>query len=77
MSLLVYPFILILIVISIWMIQGWSFDVFMTSVHQTASFGSVVFAMFMILPVLIFSFNHSPIISSLAVHTKKKYGKKR
>jgi serine transporter len=75
MSLLVYPFILILMVISIWMIKGWNFDIFMISVHQTASFGSIVFAMFMILPVLIFSFNHSPIISSLAVHAKKKYGK--
>lgn len=73
MSLLVFPFILSLIILSLWMAPHWSLDIFRDSFKQTTSVSSVIMAIWLIMPILIFSFNHSPIISSLAVHTKNKY----
>lgn len=73
MSFLVFPFIISLIVLSLWMVPHWSLDIFKDSFKQTNSASSVVIAIWLIMPILIFSFNHSPIISSLAVYTKNKY----
>lgn len=75
MSLLVYPFIAALLLLSLWMIPHWSMAIFKSSINYNHSFSSVLIALLMILPVIIFSFNHSPIISSLAVYSKNKYKK--
>jgi serine transporter len=73
MSFLVFPFIIALIALSLWMIHYWNFSIIYTSFEHNHSFSGVILAIWIIMPVLIFSFNHSPIISSLAVYTKKKY----
>ncbi|WP_150467782.1 aromatic amino acid transport family protein [Francisella sp. SYW-9] len=73
MSFLVFPFIFALIALSLWMIPYWNFSIIYTSFEHNHSFSGVILAIWIIMPVLIFSFNHSPIISSLAVYTKKKY----
>ncbi|AIT09550.1 serine/threonine protein kinase [Candidatus Francisella endociliophora] len=73
MSLLVYPFIFILIFISLWMIPHWNTAILYKSFEHNNSLSGILFAIWIIMPILIFSFNHSPIISSLAVYTKNKY----
>ncbi|WP_373193966.1 aromatic amino acid transport family protein [Francisella sp. Scap27] len=73
MSFLVFPFIFSLIILSLWMVPHWSLDIFHESFKQTSSVSGVIIAIWLIMPILIFSFNHSPIISSLAVYAKNKY----
>ncbi|MED7788060.1 aromatic amino acid transport family protein [Francisella sp. 19X1-34] len=73
MSFLVFPFIIALVALSIWMIRYWNLSILYTSFEHNHSFSGVILAIWIIMPVLIFSFNHSPIISSLAVYTKRKY----
>ena len=55
------------------MVPHWSLDIFRDSFKQTTSISSAIIAIWLIMPILIFSFNHSPIISSLAVYAKQKY----
>lgn len=77
MSILVYPFIATLVGLSIYLIPHWNTSFFQTFnpsfVEQNTgeSFGIVLFLM---IPVMVFSFNHSPIISSFAAENRAKYG---
>lgn len=75
MSFLVFPFIIALIILSLWMIPYWNTAILYTSFEHNNTFSGVLLAIWIVLPILIFSFNHSPIISSLAVYTKSKYQK--
>lgn len=73
MSMLVYPFILSLIFMSLWLIPQWSTALF----HhwQLSDAGSSVwFTLWMVFPVLVLSFNHYPIISPFVVAQRKRYG---
>jgi len=76
MSILVYPFIVALMFLAIYLIPKWN----MSIIYQTASFtdsllnGSFLKALFFGIPVIVFSFNHSPIISSFALANKREYG---
>ncbi len=74
MSIIVIPFVLVLFVISIWMIQFWDMSIISNSLHHNMSVKGVLLAIFLAFPIVVFSFNHSPIISSLAVYAKNKYG---
>ncbi|EPV5050291.1 septum formation initiator [Cronobacter malonaticus] len=74
MSMLVYPFILSLIFMSIWLIPYWNTSV-LESVHVSAISGSnLLLTLWMIFPVLVLSFNHYPIISPFVVDQRKRYG---
>lgn len=73
MSFLVFPFIIALLVLSLWMIPYWDINILHNSFEYNHTFSGVLLAIWIIMPILIFSFNHSPIISSLAVYTKSKY----
>ncbi len=71
MSVLVYPFIAVLLFMSVYLIKYWS----MAIVHYQPPVQSIWITIWLIFPVMVFSFNHSPIISSFARSQKKQFGK--
>lgn len=76
MSLLVFPFIATLVVIGCFLIPYWNGAIFSELANMNASsfdYKQMLMTLWLVVPVLIFSFNHSPIISSLACHCKEKY----
>ena len=77
MSALVFPFIAVLVIIALFLIPYWNGALF-----ENLSFDSVVadfssanfwMTLWLVIPVMVFAFNHSPIISSLACHCKEAY----
>jgi serine transporter len=75
MSLLVYPFATILLFLSLYLIPHWNTAIFQTSNSLQANGGhGLLMTLWLIIPVMVFSFNHSPIISSFAVNQKMYYG---
>ncbi|OGT69665.1 MAG: HAAAP family serine/threonine permease [Gammaproteobacteria bacterium RIFCSPHIGHO2_12_FULL_45_9] len=74
MSVLVYPFITILILLSLYLIPHWNNAILQHSSLPSESHG-IWMTLWLIIPVMVFSFNHSPIISSFAVKQKQRYGK--
>jgi serine transporter len=76
MSLLVYPFATILFLLSLYLIPHWNTSVLHHSNSLQANGGhGLLMTLWLIIPVMVFSFNHSPIISSFAVSQKRQYGK--
>ncbi|MCC5791622.1 MAG: HAAAP family serine/threonine permease [Legionellaceae bacterium] len=78
MSLLVYPFILALLVLSLylvphWNLQFWTHNLLISTAELSPS-ATVVNAFWLLIPLMVFSFNHSPIISSFALDQRKRYG---
>lgn len=78
MSTLVYPFITILMVIALCLIPQWTTAIFQNisfsgAIHQGGN--GLLLTLWLLIPVTVFSFNHSPIISPLAVAKTKQYGK--
>ena len=75
MSLLVYPFATILLFLSLYLIPNWN-DAILQQTNSLQANGGHGFLMtlWLAIPVMVFSFNHSPIISSFAVHQKELYG---
>ncbi|HBI22614.1 MAG TPA: HAAAP family serine/threonine permease [Legionella sp.] len=75
-SLLVYPFIAILVFLSIYLIPHWN-TAFLhhtpSMTHGTGSHGLLT-ALWLLIPVMVFSFSHTPIISSFAANQKKRFG---
>lgn len=76
MSYLVYPFIAALVILSLILIPHWSTAFFAASARtEAASSSSAVWtSIWMAIPVLVFSFNHSPIISAFAMDQRQRYG---
>jgi serine transporter len=75
MSVLVYPFVCILMMLSVYLIPYWNSSIFHTSTIQTSVSGhGLLMTLWLIVPVMVFSFNHSPIISSFAVSQKQRFG---
>lgn len=79
MSTLVYPFIAVLMVISVCLIPQWTGEIFKSvslsgAVHQGGN--GLLLTLWLLIPVTVFSFNHFPIISSLAVAKTEEYGEK-
>lgn len=75
MNILVLPFIGMLIFISFYLIHYWSntiFDVLL--VYPQADIGQLLNTLWLAIPVMVFSFNHSPIISSFAMSKRAEYG---
>jgi len=77
MSVLVFPFVAALMVLALYLIPNWS-----SAIFETVSFDSAASAtgsglwmtLWLAIPVMVFSFNHSPIISSFAVAKRAEYG---
>ncbi|MGE9550629.1 HAAAP family serine/threonine permease [Erwinia amylovora] len=73
MSVLVYPFVLVLMALALFLIPHWN-----SSIFEHASLSGTGRGLWMTLwlaiPVMVFSFNHSPIISAFAVAKRQEYG---
>ncbi|AXP09318.1 HAAAP family serine/threonine permease [Campylobacter hepaticus] len=68
---LVYPLCAILFIFSLYLIPQWSFESF-GIISRTQEFITIVW---LTLPVLVFSFNHSPVISTFSLSVKRRYDK--
>ena len=67
---LVYPLILILLGVTLYLVPSWDLSVF----RGVPSPGQFLMSVWMIIPVLVFAFNHSPAISQFSVAMKHRYG---
>lgn len=67
---LVYPLCIALFVFSVYLIPHWSFD----SLSVVPNWQEFLVVVWLTLPVLVFSFNHSPAISTFALSVKQEYG---
>lgn len=67
---LVYPLCIVLFIFSIYLVPHWKLEI-LNNVPSTKEFISVVW---FTLPVLVFSFNHSPAISTFSVAMRREYG---
>ncbi len=74
MSALVFPFIAVLLLIALWLIPQWNGALF-SNIEFSFTDSNLWMTLWLVMPVMVFAFNHSPIISSLAVHCKETYGK--
>lgn len=77
MSFLTFPFIAVLVITGLMLIPNWSTAIFTTfdpAVAAQASGHGIAVTLLLLVPVMVFSFNHSPIISSFAVETRQRYG---
>lgn len=73
MSILVFPFILVLILLSLYLIPHWSLTAFTTAQNLNRKH-NLFMTLWLALPVMVFSFNFSPIISSFSVAKQAEYG---
>ena len=73
MSLMVYPFIAALLLLALFLIPHWTGGILTTagSMPEPSAF---LHTLWLAIPVMVFSFNHSPIISAFAVDQKRRYG---
>ncbi|QNT77692.1 Serine transporter [Entomobacter blattae] len=69
MSLLVFPFVITLLLFSLYLTPYWSIVALSAPVSTSQTLGSL----WLLLPVMVFSFNFSPIISSFTVVKKQEY----
>ncbi|MGA9608845.1 MAG: HAAAP family serine/threonine permease [Rouxiella badensis] len=75
MSILVYPFVIVLMALSLYLIPHWNTSIFTHVSSTTGDVGrGMLMTLWLVIPVMVFSFNHSPIISSFAVAKRKEYG---
>ncbi|TAL62546.1 MAG: HAAAP family serine/threonine permease [Legionella sp.] len=76
MSFLVYPVVTTLLLLSLYLIPNWNASILQPhNLPHTGEGSGFLMTLWLIIPVMVFSFNHSPIISSFAVTQKQKYGK--
>ncbi|WP_038603908.1 SLC5/6 family protein [Corynebacterium atypicum] len=77
MSTLVFPFIAVLVALSLFLIPQWNtalFSTFSLESAKASSGHSLLVTLLLLVPVIVFSFNHSPIISSFATTYREEYG---
>lgn len=70
MGWLVYPFICVLIGLGLYLVPDWNSAV----LHVVPTAGKFSVTLWLSIPVLVFSFNHSPVISRFAVAQQQQYG---
>lgn len=73
MSYLVYPFIAVLLVIGLYLIPEWNTAI-LTYQPEGGASSTMWMTLWMTFPVLVFSFNHSPIISTFVMKERQMYG---
>lgn len=76
MSVLVFPFVAALMVLALYLIPQWNGAALETlSLSSASTTGNgLLLTLWLAIPVMVFSFNHSPIISSFAVAKREEYG---
>ncbi|WP_368898270.1 HAAAP family serine/threonine permease [Morganella morganii] len=78
MSVLVFPFVAVLMVLALYLIPHWNtaiFDTLSFSSHSAGDTGrGLMVTLWLAIPVMVFSFNHSPIISAFSVAKRQEYG---
>lgn len=75
MSMLVYPFVAILMLLTLYLIPHWNGAIFSHGILANGESGfTLLKSIWLLIPVIVFSFNHSPIISSFALAQKARYG---
>ncbi|XKH52881.1 HAAAP family serine/threonine permease [Citricoccus nitrophenolicus] len=67
---LVYPLIAVLFAVTLLLIPQWSFDGF----GALPAPGDFAMSLWLMIPVLVFAFNHSPAISQFSVSLRERYG---
>jgi serine transporter len=73
MSVLVYPFVAALLLLALSLIPNWN-GAFFASAADGMPMPLFFKTLWLAIPVMVFSFNHSPIISAFAVDQKRVYG---
>lgn len=73
MSLLVYPFVAALLLLALSLIPNWN-GAFFAQAAEGMPLDLFLKTLWLAIPVMVFSFNHSPIISAFAVDQKHRYG---
>lgn len=73
MSVLVYPFVLVLMALALFLIPHWNSTIFQ-HVSLAGSGKGLMMTLWLAIPVMVFSFNHSPVISAFAVAKREEYG---
>ncbi|SPY76375.1 Serine transporter [Providencia rustigianii] len=69
-SMMVYPLVLILLALSLYLIPEWN-----TSMLEVApDWSAMPIVVWMAIPIIVFSFNHSPIISQFAKDQRQQFG---
>ncbi|PTU72531.1 MULTISPECIES: HAAAP family serine/threonine permease [Chromobacterium] len=76
MSVLVYPFVACLMLLALYLIPEWNGAAIQQagSLGDALSQGAFYKTLWLAIPVMVFSFNHSPIISSFSVDQQKLHG---
>ncbi|NUL49053.1 HAAAP family serine/threonine permease [Cellulosimicrobium funkei] len=67
---IVYPLIAVLFAVTLLLTPSWSFDGF----GAVPAAGDFAWSLWLMIPVLVFSFNHSPAISQFSVALRTRYG---
>ncbi|VVN71723.1 serine/threonine transporter [Pseudomonas fluorescens] len=73
MSVLVYPFVAALLLLGLSLIPNWNGS-FFASASEGMPLPMFFKTLWLAIPVMVFSFNHSPIISAFALDQKQRYG---
>ena len=73
MSMMVYPFIAALLFLAVFLIPHWNGGILATA-STLPEPSALLHTLWLAIPVMVFSFNHSPIISAFAVDQKRRYG---
>ncbi|MEX5350557.1 serine/threonine transporter [Pseudomonas juntendi] len=73
MSVLVYPFVASLLLLALSLIPNWN-GAFFAQANEGLDASKLLLTLWLAIPVMVFSFNHSPIISAFAVDQKHRYG---
>jgi serine transporter len=73
MSLMVYPFIVALLFLAVFLIPHWTGGILSTATRVPTP-SALLHTLWLAIPVMVFSFNHSPIISAFALDQKRQYG---
>jgi serine transporter len=74
MSLMVYPFIVALLFLALFLVPHWTGGILATATTLPEP-SSFLPTLWLAIPVMVFSFNHTPIISAFAVDQKRLYGR--
>ncbi|WP_416262037.1 HAAAP family serine/threonine permease [Gibbsiella quercinecans] len=77
MSILVFPFVGALMLLAMYLIPNWSSAIFTDAMLPTSGNAmghGLMMTLWLAIPVMVFSFNHSPIISAFAVAKRDEYG---
>ncbi|VAX76951.1 Serine transporter [Serratia symbiotica] len=77
MSILVFPFVAVLMFLALYLIPNWNCGILDTVALSTSihTIGNDLFmSLWLAIPVMVFSFNHSSIISAFAIAKRKEYG---